>query len=581
MRDEYPIRTLGDYSKPSHEGYRNTIELPAGNNVVPLRSDTIRLVQNGCSLPGLRSKDPNQHLKIHHYVGGSYYPMPYLILSIEKDCKTPQRYLDVPTTSWRISIRSMYSVQGLTPKREEEISSMTKTTPGNTKKPTATEAEMLVIEAKTKNGAENEAKNKSIKTPENEETVEALDSITLDQELELERKKGKEYKVLRGGGPIYDAILKKKMTKKEYIRGNFKIPCSVRDVKHVNALVDQGFDVNIMPNSTCMKLTDERPAETDIRLLLASHSYIYHLGIDEDVLVEVAEYVYSIYFVILDIKENEKRPFILGTPFLKTAKASIKFDKGTITLRSGKRREEDENFLEQIGGVLRSCIQRIIPSHIHMQEASEDNYGVLDKLSLDSRKLGLNSRCEASLAKLSKYVVKLTLTHLRSKIKKEASEDDNGVLDKLILDSRKLGLNSKYEASLVKLAKDVVKSNLTHLRFWVKKGLVALVSAGSGSDGPIRSIQVMHMAYWRFKVDTEFKVDTAYPYPYLQFLEVSENDNGVLDKFSLDSRKLGLNSRCEASLAKLAKDVVKSNLTHLRFNVKKVRPWIKAHDLRD
>ncbi|GKE54013.1 zinc finger, CCHC-type containing protein, partial [Tanacetum coccineum] len=41
MGDENPIRTLGDYSKPSHEGYRNTIELPAGNNVVPLRSDTI------------------------------------------------------------------------------------------------------------------------------------------------------------------------------------------------------------------------------------------------------------------------------------------------------------------------------------------------------------------------------------------------------------------------------------------------------------------------------------------------------------------------------------------------------------
>ncbi|GJR41596.1 zinc finger, CCHC-type containing protein [Tanacetum coccineum] len=61
--DENPIRTLGDYSKPSHEGYRNTIELPVGNNVVPLRSDTIRLVQNGCSFHGLRSEDPNQHLK--------------------------------------------------------------------------------------------------------------------------------------------------------------------------------------------------------------------------------------------------------------------------------------------------------------------------------------------------------------------------------------------------------------------------------------------------------------------------------------------------------------------------------------
>ncbi|GKE57082.1 hypothetical protein Tco_1496267 [Tanacetum coccineum] len=62
MGNKNPIRTLGDYSRPSHEGYRNTIELPDGNNVVLLRSDTIWLVQNGCSFHGLRSKDPNQHL---------------------------------------------------------------------------------------------------------------------------------------------------------------------------------------------------------------------------------------------------------------------------------------------------------------------------------------------------------------------------------------------------------------------------------------------------------------------------------------------------------------------------------------
>nr|GEX03263.1 zinc finger, CCHC-type [Tanacetum cinerariifolium] len=61
--DENPIHTLGDYSKPIHEGYRNTVELLEGNNVVPLRSDTIRLVQNGYSFHGLQSEDPNQHLK--------------------------------------------------------------------------------------------------------------------------------------------------------------------------------------------------------------------------------------------------------------------------------------------------------------------------------------------------------------------------------------------------------------------------------------------------------------------------------------------------------------------------------------
>nr|GEW85974.1 RNA-directed DNA polymerase, eukaryota, reverse transcriptase zinc-binding domain protein [Tanacetum cinerariifolium] len=57
-------RTIGSYSKPSHEGYRNTIELLAeGANVASLRSDTVRLVQNGCLFHRLRSEDPNQHLK--------------------------------------------------------------------------------------------------------------------------------------------------------------------------------------------------------------------------------------------------------------------------------------------------------------------------------------------------------------------------------------------------------------------------------------------------------------------------------------------------------------------------------------
>ncbi|GJS35771.1 hypothetical protein Tco_0534153 [Tanacetum coccineum] len=63
MENDNPIRTLEDYSRPSHEGYRNTIELPYGNNVVPLRSDTIWLVQNGCYFHGLRFEDPSQHLK--------------------------------------------------------------------------------------------------------------------------------------------------------------------------------------------------------------------------------------------------------------------------------------------------------------------------------------------------------------------------------------------------------------------------------------------------------------------------------------------------------------------------------------
>ncbi|GJU97359.1 hypothetical protein Tco_1326630 [Tanacetum coccineum] len=99
MGDENPICTLGDYSRPSHEGYRNTIELPEGNNVVPFRFDTIRLVQNGCSFHRLRSEDPNQHLK----------DFLKLMDSLDLDGENRERMR-------LISVRSIDSFQGLTPK---------------------------------------------------------------------------------------------------------------------------------------------------------------------------------------------------------------------------------------------------------------------------------------------------------------------------------------------------------------------------------------------------------------------------------------------------------------------------------
>ncbi|GJV92120.1 MAK10-like protein [Tanacetum coccineum] len=213
-------------------------------------------------------------------------------------------------------------------KGEEESSNRTKVTPDNTKKLTKTETKMPIKEVKKMNEVENGDVNKSIKTFENEEAVEAPGSQPIAYYLKhkineklikgivnnnrfnnsqsgtrVRKKKGKEYKVLPRG-PAYDAILKKKITKKDDIGGNFEIPCRIRNLKHVNALVDQGSDVNVMPYSTYTRLTDERPAKIDIRLSLASHSYIYSLGIAEDVLVEVAKHIFPIDFVILDIKEN-------------------------------------------------------------------------------------------------------------------------------------------------------------------------------------------------------------------------------------------------------------------------------------
>ncbi|GJT24375.1 zf-CCHC domain-containing protein [Tanacetum coccineum] len=58
------------------------------------------------------------------------------------------------------------------------------------------------------------------------------------------------------------------------------------------------------------------------------------LGIAEDVLIDVVGFVYPVDFIILDIEEDECMPVILGTPFLTTAKAEIKFYKGRMTIRA-------------------------------------------------------------------------------------------------------------------------------------------------------------------------------------------------------------------------------------------------------
>ncbi|GJU24945.1 reverse transcriptase domain-containing protein [Tanacetum coccineum] len=180
-------------------------------------------------------------------------------------------------------------------KEEKEKNNMYDVAPGDDSKETdRPDMEVSVKEVETKNGAESGAKNKPIKNPEKEKVVETPSSRHVEYYLK-HRINEKLIEGLVDNNRFNDSLLGARAGKK---KGK----------------------------------THDMHAETEIRLSLASHSYIYPLGIAKDVLVEIAEHVYPMDFVILDIKEDEKSLFILGTPFLTTAKAMIKFDKGTITL---------------------------------------------------------------------------------------------------------------------------------------------------------------------------------------------------------------------------------------------------------
>nr|GEW98609.1 hypothetical protein [Tanacetum cinerariifolium] len=299
MGDANPNRTLGDYSKLSHEGYRNTIELPVGNNVALGTSIEARVRDYMASHTERMERFENAIFKQREEINDRMVEMFGLFKELTTS-RAPKKVLIREEA--RSPVTKNVNSISLT-KREEERNSDNEVVTGDDIK----------------------------KLPEQKWRFN--DSLS---GARVGKIKGRTYNLLPGGLFMKQSL--EKITMKEDIGGNFKIPCNIGGLKHMNALVDQGSDVNVIPLSTYVKLTDERPVETNIRLSLASHSYIYPLGIEDDILEEVVEHVYPVDFVILDIKENKKRPFILGTSFLTTAKAVIKFDKGTITLRSRKNK---------------------------------------------------------------------------------------------------------------------------------------------------------------------------------------------------------------------------------------------------
>nr|GEX35682.1 hypothetical protein [Tanacetum cinerariifolium] len=173
-----------------------------------------------------------------------------------------------------------------------------------------------------------------VKLVVNEEAMDEEESNEANGNVNKGKMDSKTYNLLPEG-PMYNAIIKKKLVRKDEKGGNFVIPCNIGRLKFMNALADQWSDVNIMSLSIYNKLNSEKPIRTNTRLFLANHSYIYPLGIAEDVLIDVANFVYPTYFVILDIEEDECMPLILGTPFLTMAKTEIKFDKGRMTIMVG------------------------------------------------------------------------------------------------------------------------------------------------------------------------------------------------------------------------------------------------------
>nr|GFA11840.1 hypothetical protein [Tanacetum cinerariifolium] len=162
------------------------------------------------------------------------------------------------------------------------------------------------------------------------ERIERFESAIFKEREEINGRMTEMFELLK-------ELTTSKAPKKVLIREEAKLPVT----KSVNSIClireeEEKKDIYDVAPGDDSKETDGPDMEVlvkEAKIKNGSESMAKNEPIEKHKKEEVVE---TPNFVILDIKEDKRRPFILGTPFLTTAKAMIKFDKGAITLRSGK-----------------------------------------------------------------------------------------------------------------------------------------------------------------------------------------------------------------------------------------------------
>jgi len=126
----------------------------------------------------------------------------------------------------------------------------------------------------------------------------------------------------------------KDLPKKFRDPGSFTISVSMGDLFVGNALLDLGSSINLMPLTMLRQIGNLEVKPTKIQLQLADRTVKHPYGMVEDVLIKVDKFMFPVDFVILDMKEDEEVPLILGRPFMKTAKVIVDVKEGEVRVRS-------------------------------------------------------------------------------------------------------------------------------------------------------------------------------------------------------------------------------------------------------
>nr|GEY67536.1 hypothetical protein [Tanacetum cinerariifolium] len=133
------------------------------------------------------------------------------------------------------------------------------------------------------------------------------------------------------------AVILKKLPEKLRDPGKFLILCGFNELK-CKALANLGVSINLMPLSVWKNLGLPKLISTRMTLELANRAICTPAGIARDVFVPVGKFTFLANFVIVDYESDLRVPFILGRPFLRTARALIDVHGEEMILHDGDER---------------------------------------------------------------------------------------------------------------------------------------------------------------------------------------------------------------------------------------------------
>lgn len=143
-------------------------------------------------------------------------------------------------------------------------------------------------------------------------------------------------------GANLSAMLQRNLPKKCPDPGVFGIPCVIGDTHIAKAMMDLGASINVMPLSMYREMKIGGMRDTRVAIQLADRSVVHPEGFMEDVLVRVGDLIFPADFYVLDMMDRESRSggFLLGRPFMCTAKTIIDCATGKLTFEFGGKNVE-------------------------------------------------------------------------------------------------------------------------------------------------------------------------------------------------------------------------------------------------